>query len=451
MSRTAVESNDPQGLAHGPAPFVSDATPESAACDGTRLRADGLAAPEFQRAVLASLAARPDLAPVSLGPFRVRVTYGQRAFEVRLDELFKRHRHGEVTPDDAAEEIKAALGVPGAAVRAAGPFPRLVPVADVPPGAHTLPCPFDPALAIFFVRTLPSGHVPLRSTDVADGSELWSRALANLRDLTLPLPVEADGEGPALVLRFATGDGLDAARALLGDLMLTMAGWVQGRAHVALPARDLLVMVGDADPAALAATRSWVAECHAHDPFPLSPRWYGVAPNGALCPPPFQAGPHSRDTLSVHHEEIQPMDIVRSGSAVWRGDLMNGQGVANSQTGAVTDAIMTFGRRFGEDTGANPEELIATAHASCYSMALSAGLARGGTPPEEVRTTAAVTLRKGEAGFRITGVHLTTEAKVPGITPEAFQVAAAAAKDGCPVSRLLAPGLETLTLEAKLV
>lgn len=145
------------------------------------------------------------------------------------------------------------------------------------------------------------------------------------------------------------------------------------------------------------------------------------------------------------------MEIVRTGSAVWRGDLMTGQGIANSQTGAVTDAVMTFGRRFGEDQGANPEELIATAHASCFSMALSARLARAGTPPEEVRTTAAVTLKKGEAGFRIIGVHLTTEAKVPGITAEAFAAAAEGAKEGCPVSRLLAPGLESLTLEATLV
>jgi len=145
------------------------------------------------------------------------------------------------------------------------------------------------------------------------------------------------------------------------------------------------------------------------------------------------------------------MDIVRRGSAVWRGDLMSGQGVANSETGAVKDAAMTFGRRFGDDTGANPEELIATAHASCYSMALSAGLSRNGNPPQEVRTTAAVTLRKGEAGFAITAVHLTTEAKVPGITAEDFQAAAEAAKTGCPVSKLLAPGLESLTLEAALI
>ena len=112
---------------------------------------------------------------------------------------------------------------------------------------------------------------------------------------------------------------------------------------------------------------------------------------------------------------------------------------------------MSYGKRFGEDHGSNPEELIAAAHASCFSMAFSGALARAGFPPEEIKTTATVTLQKGEAGFSIVAIHLDTAAKVPGIDEAAFSTAAEGAKAGCPVSRLLAPGLQSLTLDARLV
>lgn len=282
MTRVPDQRSDHQGLATGPAPFTPDSASEAGSCDGTRLRADGLAAPAFQREILGLLAAHPDLEPASVGPFRARITCGWRAFDVRLDELFKRYRHGEVTPAAAAEEIKAALGVSGTAVQPAGPFPRLAPVAGVPAAARAVPCPFDPALAVFFVHTLPSGHVPLRRGDGAEDSTLWAQSVANLRALTLPLPVSAAGEGPRLLLRYEIGDGLDAARGLLPDLLATMAGWVHGRALAALPTRDLLVVIGDGDSAFVDQTRAWVAERHARDPFPVAPHWYVVAGDGSL-------------------------------------------------------------------------------------------------------------------------------------------------------------------------
>jgi osmotically inducible protein OsmC len=145
------------------------------------------------------------------------------------------------------------------------------------------------------------------------------------------------------------------------------------------------------------------------------------------------------------------MEILRSASATWSGDLMSGVGAASTESGAVRDVHMTFGKRFGEDKGSNPEELIAAAHAACFSMAFSGGLTRAGFPPEAIRTTAQLTLRKGESGFAITKVHLVTEATVPGIDAGTFQQAAEGAKAGCPVSKLLAPGLESLTLDARLV
>lgn len=144
-------------------------------------------------------------------------------------------------------------------------------------------------------------------------------------------------------------------------------------------------------------------------------------------------------------------DLKRSGSAVWKGDLRSGEGRATTQSGALTDAKVTFPSRFEDGTGSNPEELIAAAHAACFSMALSAGLSRQGTPPDEIRTTATVTLSKGDSGFRVTGVHLETEGRVPGIDAAAFEQAAQGAKENCPISQLLKPGLQNLTLDAKLV
>jgi osmotically inducible protein OsmC len=118
------------------------------------------------------------------------------------------------------------------------------------------------------------------------------------------------------------------------------------------------------------------------------------------------------------------------------------------QSGAF-EGRYSFSSRFEEGTGSNPEELIAAAHAGCFSMALSGGLGRAGFTPAYVSTQAAVTVEKQEAGFRITKSHLTCEAKVPGMSREAFLEAAQAAKAGCPVSAALAS--VEITLDATLV
>lgn len=144
-------------------------------------------------------------------------------------------------------------------------------------------------------------------------------------------------------------------------------------------------------------------------------------------------------------------DILRHATASWAGDLRSGIGKASTESGALQDATITFPSRFEDGTGSNPEELIAAAHAACFSMALSAGLSQQGTPPEEIKTKATLTLRKDESGFKITGIHLETEGKVPGIDEAAFKEAAEGAKENCPVSVLLKPGLESLTLAARLI
>ncbi len=139
---------------------------------------------------------------------------------------------------------------------------------------------------------------------------------------------------------------------------------------------------------------------------------------------------------------------TRRANARWEGTLQEGTGTMKLDSGAF-EGRYNFSSRFEEGTGSNPEELLAAAHAGCFSMALSGGLGRAGFTPEYVTTKAAVTVEKQEAGFSITKSHLTCEAKVPGMSREAFLEAAEAAKAGCPVSRALA-GVQ-ITLEATLV
>jgi osmotically inducible protein OsmC len=138
---------------------------------------------------------------------------------------------------------------------------------------------------------------------------------------------------------------------------------------------------------------------------------------------------------------------TRSADATWEGDLPDGSGTMRMQSGAYEGAY-SFRSRFEDGDGTNPEELIAAAHAGCYSMALSNVLAEAGHDPESVHTTAEVTLRMPEDGPTITGIHLTTTAQVPGLDADEFQEHAEAAKDGCPVSKALA-GTE-ITLDATL-
>jgi osmotically inducible protein OsmC len=144
-------------------------------------------------------------------------------------------------------------------------------------------------------------------------------------------------------------------------------------------------------------------------------------------------------------------EIVRTATASWRGDLRSGKGSVSTASGAVKEIAVTYPSRFESGADSNPEELIAAAHATCFSMALAARLAREGMSPEEIRTRAAVTLSKTETGFAITRVHLETEAHVPGADEAKFRAAAEGAKEGCPVSVLLRPGLQSMTLDARLV
>lgn len=139
--------------------------------------------------------------------------------------------------------------------------------------------------------------------------------------------------------------------------------------------------------------------------------------------------------------------MKRKASAVWNGSLKEGNGKISTESGLLKDAQYSFGTRFENGTGTNPEELIAAAHAGCFSMALSGQLTTAGTPPTSVATTATVTLEKLEAGFTVTAVHLDVTAKVPNATQESFDTAANNAKNGCPISRLLKA---EITMTAKL-
>jgi osmotically inducible protein OsmC len=138
---------------------------------------------------------------------------------------------------------------------------------------------------------------------------------------------------------------------------------------------------------------------------------------------------------------------VRSAKAVWEGGLKDGQGKVSLGSGAF-EGRYSFGSRFEEAGGTNPEELIGAAHAGCFSMALAAGLGRAGFAPKRVATSAKVHLEKVGEGFKITRIELDNESEVPGIDDAAFQDQARKAKEGCPVSQAL--GGVDITLNARL-
>ena len=138
---------------------------------------------------------------------------------------------------------------------------------------------------------------------------------------------------------------------------------------------------------------------------------------------------------------------VRKSEAVWQGTLKEGAGTMRLGSGAYQGAY-SFSSRFEEGTGTNPEELIGAAHAGCFSMAFSGNLTKAGFTPEQIHTVASVTLGTVDGKARITGIHLECEAKVAGVSAEAFQEMAEAAKAGCPVSVALSN--VPMTLNAKL-
>lgn len=140
--------------------------------------------------------------------------------------------------------------------------------------------------------------------------------------------------------------------------------------------------------------------------------------------------------------------IKKKGSAVWKGNLKEGKGTVSTETGVLNEQPYGFQTRFEGKKGTNPEELIAAAHASCFSMALSGVLGEHGLTADDISTTATVSLEQKDGGFTVTKSHLSMTAKIPGVDDETFQTAAKAAKENCPISRLLNA---EITMDAKLV
>ena len=142
------------------------------------------------------------------------------------------------------------------------------------------------------------------------------------------------------------------------------------------------------------------------------------------------------------------MKIIRHGSARWNGGLKDGKGAITTRSGALKDYPYGFASRFEGVPGTNPEELIAAAHAGCFTMALALMLGEAKLTADQIDTAAKVTLEQVEDGFAITAVHLTLEAKIPGADQATFDKLAGMAKSGCPVSKLLKT---EITLEARLL
>ncbi|ASQ46583.1 Peroxiredoxin OsmC [Legionella clemsonensis] len=128
--------------------------------------------------------------------------------------------------------------------------------------------------------------------------------------------------------------------------------------------------------------------------------------------------------------------MKRQGSAQWHGGIKEGNGSVSTESGVLNHTQYSFKTRFEQDKGTNPEELIAAAHAGCFSMAFAAQLEKEGLKAEKIHTTATVSLEKSTTGFSIPAIHLHVKAKIPNVNAEAFQIAANTAKENCPVSRL---------------
>ena len=140
--------------------------------------------------------------------------------------------------------------------------------------------------------------------------------------------------------------------------------------------------------------------------------------------------------------------MQRKGSAHWAGGLKDGKGTISTASGVLQGTQYSFSTRFENGIGTNPEELLAAAHAGCFSMALSAQLGNAGMSAESIDTTATVTLEKTDAGFTITSSHLDVTVKIPGADKGKFDAAAKAAEEGCPVSRVLNA---KVSMDAKLI
>ena len=139
--------------------------------------------------------------------------------------------------------------------------------------------------------------------------------------------------------------------------------------------------------------------------------------------------------------------MLRKASAEWKGSIKEGGGTISTESGVLDGTQYSFSTRFEDGIGTNPEELIAAAHAGCFSMALSGQLGAAGLTADSINTTAAVRLENLDSGFAITKIHLDVTAKIPGADDDAFQTAAANAKAGCPISKLFNA---EITMDAKL-
>lgn len=142
------------------------------------------------------------------------------------------------------------------------------------------------------------------------------------------------------------------------------------------------------------------------------------------------------------------MNIRRSATAVWQGNLQEGAGTLSAPGGVLNQTPYSAKTRFGDAPGTNPEELIAAAHAGCFTMATSFALQNAGFTATKLDTRADLTMEQSAGGFTITGIHLTMKASVPGIAPDQFQEIAAGAKANCPVSKVLSC---PITMDAALV
>ena len=140
--------------------------------------------------------------------------------------------------------------------------------------------------------------------------------------------------------------------------------------------------------------------------------------------------------------------MIRTACAHWAGGLKDGKGTVSTASGVLKDTQYSFSTRFEDGVGTNPEELIAAAHAGCFSMALSGQLGAAGLTAEAIDTKASLTMEKTDAGFTITAIHLDVTVKIPGADQAKFDEAAANAKKGCPVSRVLNAAI---TMDAKLI
>jgi len=139
--------------------------------------------------------------------------------------------------------------------------------------------------------------------------------------------------------------------------------------------------------------------------------------------------------------------MKRTSSAEWQGDLKTGKGTVSTESGTLSATQYSFGTRFENGKGTNPEELIAAGHAGCFTMALSAQLSNAGLVPQRLQTTATLAFEKLDAGWTVTGIHLDVTGIVPNADHAAWEKATAAAKTGCPISRLLNT---TITMQATL-